>query len=163
MPGCRDAMLWLGPAVARPSAMRERMANNIERTIIEPRGVTRPLGMYSHAIAVRPGRLLFIAGQVSVSEEGELVGDGEIGAQVRQVFHNLEQVLASSGATFQNVVQFTTYLVSAQDVQGYLHSRLDIYQRAFPNGDYPTNTLLVVHQLVRPEFLIEVEAIAALP
>lgn len=139
------------------------MPDDIERTIIKPKGVTQPLGMYSHAISVRPGRLLFIAGQVSVDESGNLVGGQEIAAQVRQVFHNLELVLASSGATFENVVQFTTYLVSPRDVQGYLDARLDIYKRVFPTGEYPTNTLLVIDQLVRPEFLIEVEAIAALP
>ena len=139
------------------------MPDDIERTVIKPKGVTLPLGMYSHAISVRPGRLLFIAGQVSVDESGNLVGGQEIAAQVRQVFHNLELVLAGSGATFENVVQFTTYLVSPRDVQGYLDARLDIYKRVFPAEEFPTNTLLVIDQLVRPEFLIEVEAIAALP
>ncbi len=139
------------------------MTSDIERTIVETRGVARPLGAYNHAVSVRPGRLVFIAGQVAVSEDGDVVGKGDLAAQTRQVFHNLEQILSSAGATFENVVQFTTYLVSSQRVDDFIAARTEIFPRIFPNGSYPTNTLLVIDRLVREEFLIEIEAIAALP
>jgi enamine deaminase RidA (YjgF/YER057c/UK114 family) len=139
------------------------MADDIERTIVETTGVPRPLGAYSQAVTVRPGRLMFIAGQVAIDEEGNLVGKGDFPAQVRQVFHNLEQILASAGASFQNVVQFTTYLVRSQDVEELIATRREIYERGYPSGDYPPNTLLIIDRLVREEFLLEVEAIAALP
>ena len=139
------------------------MTNDIERTIVETRGVARPLGAYNHAVSVRPGRLVFIAGQVAVSEGGDVVGAGDLSAQTRQVFQNLEQILSSAGATFENVVQFTTYLVSSQSVENFIAARTEIFPRIFPDGNYPTNTLLVIDRLVRDEFLIEIEAIAALP
>ena len=139
------------------------MANDIERTIVQTRGVARPIGAYSSAVTVRPGRLMFIAGQVAVDENGEMVGKGDFPAQVRQVFHNLEQVLASAGATFQNVVQFTTYLTRAQDIEGLIATRREVFARAYPEGDYAPNTLLIINRPVGEEFLLEVEAIAALP
>ena len=139
------------------------MTSDIERTVVKTRGVDQPLGAYSHAVSVRPGRLVFIAGQVAVSEDGDVVGKGDLPAQTRQVFHNLEQILSSAGATFENVVQLTTYLVSSQSVDDFIAARTEIYPRIFPNGSYPTNTLLVIDRLVREEFLIEIEAIAALP
>ncbi|MCE2463543.1 MAG: RidA family protein [Dehalococcoidia bacterium] len=139
------------------------MTSDIEGTVVETRGVARPLGAYNHAVSVRPGRLVFIAGQVAVSEGGDVVGAGDLSAQTRQVFQNLEQILSSAGATFENVVQFTTYLVSSQSVENFIAARTEIFPRIFPNGNYPTNTLLVIDRLVREEFLIEIEAIAALP
>jgi enamine deaminase RidA (YjgF/YER057c/UK114 family) len=82
---------------------------------------------------------------------------------VRQVFHNLEHVLASVGATFEQVVQFTTYLVHSQDIETFMAVRRELFAQLYPKGDYPPNTLLVIDRLVREEFLIEVEAVAALP
>ncbi len=139
------------------------MPDDIERTVVEIKGVARPLGAYSHAVSVRPGRLVFIAGQVAVNEEGDPVGVGDLAAQVRHVFHNLGQVLASAGGSFENVVQFTTYLVKSQRTADFIAARSEVFPRIFPGGDYPTNTLLVIDGLVREEFLIEIEAIAALP
>ena len=141
----------------------ETMASDIERSIVEVRGVARPLGAYNHAVSVRPGRLLFIAGQVSIDEAGELVGKNDLQAQVRQVFHNLGQILASAGGSFENVVQLTTYMLRSQDIEGFVATRNQIYTEIYPNAGYPPNTLLVIDRLVREEFLIEIEAIAALP
>ncbi len=139
------------------------MPSDIERTIVETVGVARPLGAYNHAVSVRPGRLVFIAGQLSISEGGDVVGKGDLPAQTRQAFHNLEQILSSTGATFENVVQFTTYMVRSQDIEDFIAARTEIFSRIFPTGNYPTNTLLIIDRLVREEFLIEIEAIAALP
>ena len=139
------------------------MANDIDREIIRVKGVAPPLGAYSHAVSVRPGRLIFIAGQVATDEVGETVGRGDCAAQTRQVFHNLGQVLESAGASFENVVQFTTYMVRSQDIQDFISARRGIFAEVYPNADYPPNTLLIIDRLVREEFLIEIEAIAALP
>ena len=139
------------------------MANDIERKIIETRGVSPPLGAYNHAVSVRPGQLLFIAGQVAVDEGGKTVGKGDLAAQTRQVYHNLEQVLASAGATFENVVRFNTFIVRDQSLDNYMGARREISARIYPNGDFPPNTLLFIDRLVQEEFLIEIEAIAALP
>ena len=139
------------------------MASDIERTIIETRGVSQPLGAYNHAVSVRPGRLVFIAGQVSINEEGDIVGKGDFPAQVQQVFHNLGQVLASAGASFENVVQFTTFVVRSRSTDEFVAVRREVFAQIYPNGGYPPNTLLFIDRLVREEFFIEIEATAALP
>ena len=139
------------------------MANDIERTVIETKGVCKPIGSYNHAVSVRPGRLLFIAGQVALDEAGELVGKGDFPAQVRQTFQNLERILESAGGSLHDVVQFTTYLVHSQDFEELKGTRKAIYDRAFPKGDFPPNTLLIIDRLATEDFLIEIQAIAALP
>lgn len=139
------------------------MPKKLERTVVQPKGVSKALGAYSHAVRVRAGELVFIAGQVAVNRNGKLVGKGEFPAQMRQVYHNLGQILKSVGARFDHVVQFTTYLVRSQDIEAFYAVRRELYPRLFPRGDYPPNTLLVIDRLVKEDFLLEVEVIAALP
>jgi enamine deaminase RidA (YjgF/YER057c/UK114 family) len=112
---------------------------------------------------VKAGELVYIAGQVGVDAGGNLVGKGDVQAQTRQVFENLGQVLASVGASFSNVVEFTTYLVGREAVQPFIAARTELFPTLFPTQDYPPNTLLIVSGLVREEFLVEIKAVAALP
>ncbi len=139
------------------------MANETERSIIDVQGVASPLGAYNHALSVRPGQLIFIAGQVSVNEQGELVGEGNLADQTRQVYHNLEQILSSCGATFGDVARFNTFIKKGENLEDYMDARRQISPRIYAEGDYPPNTLLVIERLVKEEFLIEVEAVVALP
>ena len=135
----------------------------LNRTIVNTDKAPQPIGAYSQAIRTAPGELLFIAGQVAVDLDGNPVGVDDMAAQVRQVFDNLGGILAGVGATFSNVVEFTTYVVGRDSVQAYIAARTDVYPGLFPDGDYPPNTLLVVDGLVREEFLLEIKAVAALP
>ncbi|MCI0440603.1 MAG: RidA family protein [Chloroflexi bacterium] len=134
----------------------------LQRRIINPDGVARPIGTYSHVARVRPGELLYIAGQVGVDKDGNLAGD-DVASQVRQVFENIKQILASQGATFSNVVEFTVYLVGRDAVQPYMSARTEVFNKELPNGDYPPSTLLIVNGLAREQFRVEVKAVAALP
>jgi enamine deaminase RidA (YjgF/YER057c/UK114 family) len=84
-------------------------------------------------------------------------------SQVEQVFANLGLILADLGVGFEAVVQFTTYLTRADSIPAFMTARGEIFPKLFPGGKYPPNTLLVVDRLVKPEFLLEVEAIARLP
>lgn len=61
--------------------------------ILEPQGVAQPQGMYNHAISVSSGGLLFIAGQVAIDENNQLIGSGDFNAQMEQVFKNIGQIL----------------------------------------------------------------------
>jgi enamine deaminase RidA (YjgF/YER057c/UK114 family) len=115
------------------------------------------------AARVKAGSLLFVAGQVPLDTAGNLVGGGDAAAQTRQVFKNLGQVLEGAGASFSDVVEFTTYLVGRESVQPFIQARTELFPQIFPNADYPANTLLVVAGLVREEFLVEIKAVAALP
>ncbi len=137
--------------------------SELRRAIVNTDKAPQPIGAYSQAIRTAPGELLFIAGQVAVGLDGNPVGVGDMTAQTRQVFENLGGILESVGATFSNVVEFTTYVVGRDSVQGYIAGRTEVYPGIFPDGDYPPNTLLVVDGLVREEFLLEIKAVAALP
>jgi enamine deaminase RidA (YjgF/YER057c/UK114 family) len=128
--------------------------------MLDPDGLGKPLGQYSHITRVRASEFLFIAGQVGADRDGRAPAGFE--AQCAQVFANLGAALASQGASFANVVEFTTYLVHSQDIPKFMQYRAREFPRLFAGGAYPPNTLLIVDRLVREEFLIEVSAVAAL-
>jgi enamine deaminase RidA (YjgF/YER057c/UK114 family) len=130
--------------------------------ILNPESLGRPLGQYSQIARVRASEFLFIAGQLASDREGNVVGAGDFDAQCGQVFGNIDAALRSQGATWANVVQFTTYLVHAQDIATFMQYRLREFPRMFPSAIYPPNTLLVVDRLVQEPFLVEVHTVAAL-
>ena len=137
--------------------------SGLQRTTVNPAGVSPPLGRYSQLARVRAGELLFLAGQVGVDSDGKLVGRDDVGAQVEQIYRNIGEVLRSAGASFGNVVQFTTYIVGRENVEPFLEARTRIVDELYLDHDYPPSTLLVVDGLAREEYLAEVTAIAALP
>lgn len=130
--------------------------------IQNPDVLGKPLGPYSHIARVKASEFLFIAGQVAADRGGKLAGADDFDAQCRQVFANIEAALKSQGASFANVVEFTTYLVHSQDIAKFMQFRLREFPRLFPNGVYPPNTLLIVDRLVQEPLLIEVATVAAL-
>jgi enamine deaminase RidA (YjgF/YER057c/UK114 family) len=132
-------------------------------TYLNPPSSTPPAGMYSHVARMAPGELAFIAGQVAVDRSGTSVGVGDLAAQVNQVFVNLGDILKDLGAGFTEVVQLTTYLTSADSLPAFMSARTVLFPKLFPGGAYPPNTLLIIDRLVKPEFLIEVAAIARVP
>lgn len=129
--------------------------------MLQPAGLPAPLGQYSHVARARPEQLIIVAGQVALDERGELVGQDDFEAQMRQVFHNLERALTGVGAGLSNVMKFTTYLTRAEDLEAFRRVRQDLFAELYPEGRYPANTLLVVTRLVSSAFLVEIEAIAA--
>ena len=110
---------------------------------------------YSHA--ARAGNLLFIAGQIAKDREGNLVGGGDVAAQARQVYRNLQAVLAEAGGDLSHIVKMTTFLTHPAYIDGYRAARDELFREPLP-----PNTLIICQSLVSPEFLIEVEAIAVL-
>ena len=128
--------------------------------ILNPETLGKPLGQYSHITRVKASEFLFIAGQVGADRDGKTPPDFD--AQCVQMFANLGAALASQGASFANVVEFTTYLVHSQDIPKFMTFRLREFPRIFPGGVYPPNTLLIVDRLVQEPFLIEVHTVAAL-
>jgi reactive intermediate/imine deaminase len=127
----------------------------MEREDVAVRGMHKTTG-YSHA--ARAGGLVFVAGQVAQNAEGALVGRGDIEAQAVQVFENLKTVLASAGATLDDVVKLTTYTTSV----AYRQQIAEVRARYFKTY-FPPNTFVVVASLATPEYLIEIEAVAACP
>jgi enamine deaminase RidA (YjgF/YER057c/UK114 family) len=128
--------------------------------ILNPDSLGKPLGQYSQITRVKASEFLFIAGQVGASKDGTTPADFD--GQCAQTFANIEAALASQGAGFNNIVEFTTYLVHSQDIPKFMEFRLREFPRMFPDGVYPPNTLLMVDRLVKEAFLVEVQTIAAL-
>lgn len=129
------------------------LSQEIER--INPDGMTQPTA-YSHV--VRYGELLFLAGQVSLDAGGNVIGAGDMRAQVRQVMENLKTVLNSQGADFGDVVKITIYTT---DIDAYRETG-DI-RAEYWTGGAPASTLVQIDQLARPVFLVEIEATAIAP
>jgi enamine deaminase RidA (YjgF/YER057c/UK114 family) len=132
-----------------------------ELTIFNPDTLGAPLGQYSQITRVKAHEFLFIAGQLSATKGGTIVGIDDFDAQCTQVFANIEAALHACGAGWSNIVQFTTYLVHSQDIPNFMRFRLREFPKMFPNGAYPPNTLLMVDRLVQEPFLVEVQTIAA--
>lgn len=133
-----------------------------EIKIFNPEGLAKPLGQYSHITRVKASEYVFIAGQVSADKDGKIVGVDDFDAQCVQTFANIATALKSCGAGWSNVVQFYTFMVHSQDIPKFMKYRLREFPKMFGNGVYPPNTLLLIDRLVKEEFLIEVQATAAL-
>jgi len=127
-----------------------------------PEAIAKPLGLYSHVARAKATEYLHIAGQVSVSGAGELIGAGDFEAQLHQTYANLRAALESAGAGFDSVVKYTTYLTRREDLSEYRRVRNALYEDFYPRGNYPPNTLLVVSGLVNDDLLVEIEAVAAI-
>ena len=123
------------------------------REAVTAQGVHKTTG-YSHA--ARAGGLIFLAGQVAQDVEGNVVGRGDIEAQAVQIFENLKAVLASAGATLDDVVKMTTYTTNV----AYRPKIAEVRSRYFKTY-FPPNTFVVVASLATPEYLLEIEAVAA--
>lgn len=121
-----------------------------------------PLGAYSHMTRVRAQEYLFIAGMLATDKAGNIIGKGDFDAQAAQTFANVRVALESAGASWKNVVQFTTYLTDAKWIEGFMAYRRREFPRMFAGAPYPPNTLLIIDRLVREEFLIEVQTVAAI-
>jgi enamine deaminase RidA (YjgF/YER057c/UK114 family) len=133
-----------------------------EISIVNPETMGAPLSLYGQIARVRASEFVFISGQLATDLNGKVVGADNFDTQMKQVFANIEAALQSVGATFANVVQFTTYLVHSQDVTNFRRVREQLFPKIFPTHRYPPNTLLVIDRLVQEVFLIEIETIAAL-
>ncbi len=117
---------------------------------------------FSHAVTAS-GRLAFVSGQVALDADGRLVGAGDLAAQTRQALGNLHQILRALGADWPNVIRFGWFVLDASQVQVIRDAREEFLRPALGNRPNPASTLLQVAGLVRPEFLVEVEAVVALP
>ncbi len=103
---------------------------------------------------------VYVGGQNAVNPAGEIVGKGDIGRQTEQVFENLEIALSAAGARLENVIKWNVYVVQGQSLQ----PAFEAFQRVFGNrSNPPLVTVLFVAGLANPDFLLEIEAIAAVP
>lgn len=124
--------------------------------IIQPRSVHSTAGVgYSHV--ARVDRTLYIAGQIALDHDGQLVGPGDIEAQTRQVYSNLGAILAEFGGSFAHLAKLNTYLTDRSHLPGFRKVRNELFGEPLP-----PNTLVFVQGLASPDYLVEIEAVAIL-
>jgi 2-iminobutanoate/2-iminopropanoate deaminase len=99
--------------------------------------------------------IVAVSGQVSVSPDGRLVGEGDFEAQVRQTFTNLRTVVEEAGLTLDSVVKLTVFLTDMSRLRDYTRVKGEFFA-----GEQPASTALGVTALARPELMVEVEALA---
>lgn len=119
-----------------------------------PDGVA-PAAQYTHVVT-GTGRLVAVSGQLPLDEDGGLVGEGDAGAQARQVFENLRRCLAAAGATFDDVVKLTYFVTDMAHLPAVRAARA----AHIPDDRLPAASAVRGAGLVRPEFLMEIEALA---
>ena len=122
--------------------------------ITAPDGVF-PAAQYSHVV-MGTGRFVAIAGQLALDEDGKPVGEGDPQAQARQVFENLSRCLAAAGATFEDVIKLTYFVTDMAHMPAIRAARTT----HIPDDRLPAASAVQVAALVRPEFLMEIEAFA---
>jgi reactive intermediate/imine deaminase len=116
--------------------------------------LSKPSG-YTHVVEAVGGRTLYVSGQVALDGTGAVVGKGDLKAQTRQVFENLKAALKASGATLDDVVKITVFVTDMSQIQTVREVR-DAYFTRNP----PASTAVEVSRLVRPELMIEIDAVA---
>ena len=127
--------------------------------VLTPKGFGAPLGMYSHGVIASSGELVVVAGQVGMPPHGQAPAN-EVGPQTKQALENVRAVLEAGGCSMRDIIRLQTFLTRAEDIAGFMKARSEVFPGYFPDGVYPPNTLLVVSRLVRPELLVEIEALA---
>lgn len=130
-----------------------------EKRFINPDGLMRP-GAYTPAVVTSGGRTIYVAGQVSQNEKGEVVGKGDLAAQAEQVYRNLGLALKGAGASFNDLVKINVYVVNFRPEHRDLMSQ--VRARHVNKDNPPASTLVGVQSLAKPEFLVEVEAVAVI-
>ena len=129
------------------------MPKEVIRTKLAP----HPAGDYSQAWTVTGAKLIFLAGQTSVDMAGNPVGVGDVAIQTRIVLDNLKRVLEGAEANLRDVIKLNIYVTNMAE---YRERTQEIRREYFPQ-DFPASTLVEVKSLARPEFMVEIEAIAA--
>ncbi|HZD25541.1 MAG TPA: RidA family protein [Alphaproteobacteria bacterium] len=124
----------------------------------DPHGVAKPFGIFSNAAWQPPGRVLHISGQVSTDEDWNIVGKGDMVAQTRQVLSNIRTILESAGGDMDDIVSVIVYVTDMQPLMDVHKVREEFFRKP-----YPASTLVQVSALVRPEYLIEISAVAVIP
>lgn len=112
---------------------------------------------YSHVVTAS-GKMIFVAGQISVDKSGAAVGVGDLRAQTVQVLENVKAALAAAGATFADVVKQNTYVVNLNAEA--LPIIREVRGQYFPSENPPASTLIGVTALAMDGLLIEVEVVA---
>lgn len=124
---------------------------------LSPAGIHPPFSNYSNGIEiVSRSRLVFASGQLGMGVDGVVPGD--CGGQARVAFENIRAILAEAGMGFEHIIKLNAYVIGREHMKPYMDVRNALFAEP-----YPASTLMIVGGFSRPEFLVEIEAIAAAP
>lgn len=126
-------------------------------TPLSPHQIHPPFAPYSHGIVVPPGqRLVFCSGQLGIAADKTVPPD--CAGQTRICFDNIAAILAEAGMTLANIIRINAYVTGREHLPDYMGVRNILFAEP-----YPASTLMIVSGFARPEFVVEIEAIAAGP
>lgn len=123
---------------------------------------TKSLGMpwekeYGYAQALKVGDTIYVSGQVSHDEKGNIVGRGDMEAQVRQAYANIKNVLAQYGATIENIVDEILFVT---DMDAAFAAAVKCRQDIFSGTPVVASTIVQIQRLAFPELMIEIKCVA---
>jgi enamine deaminase RidA (YjgF/YER057c/UK114 family) len=125
-------------------------------------GIVEPFGAFSSAAWQPEGKVLHVSGHVSQDAEGTTIAPasdgGSMEAQTRQALGNIRAVLAHAGGTMDDVIKVTVFVTDVSEIATIHKVRYEFF-----DPPYPASTLVQVAQLIDPDWLIEIEAIAVIP
>jgi 2-iminobutanoate/2-iminopropanoate deaminase len=125
---------------------------------VNPPNVWSPFGAFSMAVIQGDGQVVHVKGQVSLDRHGQVVGQNDVGAQVRKVLENIRDILATMGGQMADVISVVHY---ATDIDAFMST--GSIRREFFAAPYPVTTTVQVARLYHPELMIEIAAIAEIP
>jgi len=112
--------------------------------------------LYSHAVVVEGRKTVFVSGQLARDAKGNVVGQGDMRAQIRQTGENIKAALAAAGATLADIVKTNTYVTDIEEFFKHTDVRMEYF------GALPTSTTIEVRKLAHPDLMVEIEVIAVL-
>jgi len=115
---------------------------------------------FSQVVATKGGRTVYLSGQTAWDADQQIVGGNDLGAQTRQALRNVQLGVESAGGMLADVVSLRLYVVNSQP--GDMGPVGEALREVFPADKPPASTWLGVASLARPDFLIEIEAIAVI-
>ncbi len=126
-------------------------------TAITPEGIRQPFARYSHGVLTSAGaRVLAISGQLGARPNDEV--PAEVAAQASICFANIDAILAEAGLQRRHILRLNAYVTDRKHMPGYMHAR-DVWIEGLTPP--PASTLMIVSGFTRPEFKVEIEALAA--
>jgi enamine deaminase RidA (YjgF/YER057c/UK114 family) len=156
------ALLSLLQSAARPVQENKMASPQTPKPpfrIFNPDTMAKPSAGYSQVAEVNDGKIVYIAGQVALDRSGNLVGKDDFRVQVQQVFENLKAAVEAAGGDFTSVIKLNYYCAENVDPSQIAMVR-EIRDKYVNTRNPPASTFVVVKRLVRPDWLIEVEAVA---
>jgi 2-iminobutanoate/2-iminopropanoate deaminase len=112
--------------------------------------------LYSHVVVVEAKKTIFVSGQLARDASGEVVGKGDMRAQIRQTGENIKAALTAAGASLNDIVKTNTYVTNIEEFFKHTDVRMEYF------GAMPTSTTIEVSKLAHPDLMVEIEVVAVL-